>query len=801
LATFAFWLTTLRRRAAKLRGRSLTELRERGEQALWARLESARLTSETREPSVATLAALGALLDPAIVGGRFGLADRLREHFTVRQHPAFFNGVRDGSSASLLNDPAWRAARDGLITAADRVRAGTFDLLGHTGLDFGLPLDWQLDPTTGRRAPDAHWSRIPYLDADVVGDHKVVWEVNRHQHFVVLGRAYQVTRDERYAAAFAEQLVSWMDANRPKQGVNWSSSLEVAFRAISWLWALELFRGSPTLTPALLQRMLTLLHVHGRHLERYLSTWFSPNTHLTGEALGLFYLGTLLPELRRSSRWRALGWGILERELPRQVHEDGVYFEQASYYHRYTVDFYLHAVVLARRNGLPVPAAMLRRLEVAVDHLADLTRPDGTIPMIGDDDGGRVSALEERHPADVRAALGIAAVALGRPEVGRVAASVTQEVVWLLGPEGARQARETLTAPSPSHLSRLYPLGGYAVMRDAWTATANHTVIDAGPLGAMHCGHAHSDALSLELTARGCPVLVDPGTYTYTGSPVDRDRFRHSAMHNTVTVDGQTASVPSGPFAWGSRADARVEQWWTGALVDLFAGSHGGFLRLPEPALHRRRVVFVRGGYWVIADTIETSGAHEATAHYHFAPGVVVTPGPAHGARVGARRPGGGVDLIFQAFGDVDGLDWGDEWVSPIYGTRTRAPLCRLVTRGVGRRQLITVLAPVSAGGDPLVRELPCTGGRAVAVDRPGMHDVIVFREGDQVRVGAMRVDVDAALVRRGSASGPVDSVALLGPTGRLEVDSLIFEVDGAAEMSRAGHGWSVVGDGRVVSP
>ena len=60
---------------------------------------------------------------------------------------------------------------------------------------------------------------------------------------------------------------SWGAANPPKVGVNWASSLEVAFRAMSWLWALHLFRESPALTPALYARVVGVLYVHGRHLE------------------------------------------------------------------------------------------------------------------------------------------------------------------------------------------------------------------------------------------------------------------------------------------------------------------------------------------------------------------------------------------------------------------------------------------------------------------------------------------------------------------------------------------------------
>src|SRR5436305_787678 len=80
----------------------------------------------------------------------------------------------------------------------------------------------------------------------------------------------------------------------------------------------------------------------------------SAPTHLAGEVLGLYYLGLLLPEFRRSPRCRETSWRILRGELARQVRVDGVYFEQATQFHRYTTDFYIHARILGEANGVRV---------------------------------------------------------------------------------------------------------------------------------------------------------------------------------------------------------------------------------------------------------------------------------------------------------------------------------------------------------------------------------------------------------------------------------------------------------------
>ena len=774
------------RRVRNLRGRSPAELRERIAQTVAAELERRGWSST-----------VGALVDPweaiAPVAAWNRDAEALRSHFKTRSQPQFFAGVRDHSAAAALNSPEWRREREALIAAAERVLDEKFDLLGHAGLSFGSPIDWHFDPVSGKRAPRTHWSRIPYLDASIVGDHKVIWEINRHQQFGVLGRAFQVTRDRRYADRFAQHVTSWMDENPPKQGINWASSLEIAYRAIAWVWTIELFRDSDALTPSLLLRMLSFLEVHALHLERYLSTYFSPNTHLTGEALGLLYLGCMLPELEGAERWKERGWRILGEQIGRQVYRDGVYFEQATYYHRYTVDIYLHAVILAERNGWDVPGAIRERLTLAAKHLAAIARPDGTIPIIGDDDGGRLAVLETREFADVRAALAASTIVLGVPIASE--SDATEEVIWLLGPEAARTLPKAPVGDIGAK-SEIYAEGGYAVMRRGSGTHALHAVIDCGPLGAMNCGHAHADALAMEVWANGCPLLVDPGTYTYTGSLSDRDLFRHSSMHNTVTVDGEPSSVPAGPFSWAYRTDARLDRWWSSEHLDYFAGSHSGFARISPPGSHSRQVLFVKGGYWIVVDRVELEGEHKATAHWHWALGASVAQRSGREAYVEATCGEGHSGLFFAVAGDVTKVAWEEAWVSPSYGGRALAPVARVESRGSGTRIIVSLLHPMRAEGKASFAEVPAETGRAMRVDRPHGSDHVLIGVNGRARADGIELEGDLAWIRR-SAAGQVDAAAVFGQSGALRMDGLeLLGVRDGCVGVRTRDGWSTTGGG-----
>ncbi|MDT7778657.1 MAG: hypothetical protein QOC99_1169 [Acidobacteriota bacterium] len=748
------------KKIGKLKGRGLTELRVRGAQALAARAERAGLSALARTPTDATFFRL---LDSSRWGRELKSAEAWLEHFRRRRAPRFFAGFDEEEATRTALCTRFRVEEALVTERAERILEGRFDLLGLRDLSFGSPVDWHLEPLTRVRAPLTHWSRIDFLDPKVSGDKKFIWELNRQQFFQTLGRAYWRTCDERFAEGFVHYAEEWMDANPPKLGVNWASSLEVAFRSISWLWALHFFKRSTRLTPEFFLRLSKFLYLHARHLETYLSTYFSPNTHLTGEALGLFYLGTLLPEMRDAHRWRETGRRILLAELDRHVRADGVYFEQATYYHRYTTDFYMHFALLARENveglgadgeglgaeseGLDAngegPGAnseglngrLASKLSALLDHLMYLTRPDGTTPFVGDDDGGRLSLLDERRTNDFRAALSNGAALFGRADYKHVAGEVAEETLWLQGTAGLA-AFDALDASEPAETSRAFHEGGYYLMRDGWASDSNYMLLDCGPHGASEIGsgHGHADALSFELAARGRTLLVDPGTFTYTGSPAWRDRFRSSTSHNTLALDGVSSSVPGeSAFRWAHVARARTKTWTTGERFDFFEGEHDGYMRLrPAPACVTRGVLFLKGDYWVMRDRVETEGAHASELRFQFAadaaPSVEETDA-GKAEETDESKALGGREFVREYQAGASGLDvftfasgggWRAEegWVSHAYGARSAAPAYVFAAQTHGAAEFVTILLPRRAAEFSVTRarEIEAVGGRAFEV-------------------------------------------------------------------------------------
>jgi hypothetical protein len=484
-----------------------------------------------------------------------------------------------------------------VIALAEQIRRHHFPILGLT-IDTGPQVPWRRDHVSGIETGLSYFRRISYLHARRAGDHKIIWELNRHQHLVILAQAYLFAGDEANLAEIRAQLESWFAANPFHRGINWASALEVAFRAMSWIWVYHLV--GDRMPAELRANWLKQLYWHAWHIENNLSFYFSPNTHLLGEAVALHALGLFFTGLPKSARWEQLGAKVMREQMERQVHADGSHFEQSTYYHVYALDMFLFHAILAKPD-----TPYMDKLERMAEYLHTLLGPARTLAFIGDDDGGRFFHPYGRRDQFGRASLATASAVLDRSEWPFSAEDLHAQAVWWLGATALqRKAGEGKWA------SRLFSDAGVAVM----TAAANHALVDAGPFGPWGAGHSHADTLSVVVRSGDQEILIDPGTFTYVGEEKWRNWFRGTRAHNTIVVDGRDQAIAAGPFRWATRPEVSIQSWKTNAQRDLLEAecSYAGFT-------HRRRVEFQKPDVLLIADEIDgPPGEHDVEQFWHL---------------------------------------------------------------------------------------------------------------------------------------------------------------------------------------
>jgi Heparinase II/III-like protein/Heparinase II/III N-terminus len=576
-----------------------------------------------------------------------------------------------------------------IVRQAEKICRHRFDLMGYEDLDCGEEIDWHCDHVHGKRAPRKPFYQIRYLDFEEVGDSKVTWELNRHQHFVTLAKAYWLTGEEKFPAEIFRQWRHWHAVNPYPIGINWVSSLEVAFRSLSWLWMYFLLARSAVMPAGFHQQWLRAQALNGRHINRYLSTFFSPNTHLLGEAVALFFLGTLCPELRSSNDWKQRGWEIVLHESGRQVRADGFHFEQSTYYHVYALDFFLHAAILASVNGLTLPAEFEHTLEKMLDALFVLSRP-GLPPRFGDDDGGRVFDPARNCSEHLLDPLATGAVLFGRGDFKFITGGLREETLWLLGEQGVEEWDRVPTAP-PKHESAALASSGIYIMPGRELTC--QLVVDAGPLGALAAGHGHADALSICVNSKGRALLSDSGTFEYVGDGPERNLLRGTGAHNTLRIDGADQSDVRGPFSWMHLPSAKAEVWIQGETFDLFVGSHDGFTRLAQPVMHQRWIFSLKGNFWVVRDLAVGEGQHRLEISWHLGPEMQLQQGNIVGVRNGEDQ---------LAILTVEGHGWSQEghkdWWSPCYGRKQPNMVLNFSTVARLPAEFVTLLVPLEVG-------------------------------------------------------------------------------------------------------
>lgn len=542
------------------------------------------------------------------------------EHLRKPAEARFFIQPQDQSVIIPRLRQQFPALEQTIITAADKAIHHTFDLLGSGPVTLGQEIDWHVDFTTYHR-----WSPRQYFafarPAPYPGGHeiKIPWELSRCQHFAWMGQAYWFTGDEKYAREFVTQVTDWIEKNPPQWGVNWKCSMEVAIRAVNWLWGYYFFKDSPLLDDRFLISFYKSLLYHGRHIMQNLERSEALTTnHYLSNLVGLIYLGILLPGLIEAQTWKDFGLLELESEIFKQITPDGVCFEASTSYHRLDTELFLSATILAQLNGHRFSPEYLTRLEEMLEFILKITKPDGTVPLFGDQDNGRLHRLKVWEDAnkewtDFRYLLAIGAILFHQDDFACAAGEQREESIWLYTQQAfdfwEKFAQQAM--PSEPAKSAIFPHAGIGILR----GPDHYLAILAGPNGQNGVGgHAHNHALSYEFYANGQTWILDPGTYTYTKDYHARNTFRSTTWHNTISIDKEEINPipPYELFALPDVAKAQLLPFEESEELIRISASHRGYNRLSLPVTHQRQVIFKKANpsVWWIVDHLDGSGPH-----------------------------------------------------------------------------------------------------------------------------------------------------------------------------------------------
>jgi hypothetical protein len=553
------------------------------------------------------------------------------------------SAVAASASVPRLSDPA-APDRARLAAALERIERNEIDLLGSGPVRLEEPIDWHRDFKSGARWPLVPAERIDPYGPGEPADVKVPWELSRGADFVTLARAWTVLRDSRAPRTFERRLSGWLRENPPGIGVNWASAMDVALRAVSWTWALSLLDASNApLTPGFREALLASLFAHGLWIETNLERGQVRGNHFVADALGLVVCGRLFVGTPEGSRWLEAGGRYLEEEIRTQVGDDGVDFEGSVAYHRLVLEMFL----VAKRFLPHVSEGYDRRLAAMLDFAAACMTPEGLSPVVGDADDGHVLPIPEGTDL-------------------RDHRSILEEGAALLGRPGEKTAQ-------PSAASRSFPDAGFFILR-----TPDHYLfVDAGPVGSGGTGgHGHNDCLSFEWHAEGRPLLTDSGSYVYSASREWRNRFRSTAFHNSVRVDGEEINrmpSPAALFALQDDAEPHERSADLDGPFPWLEASHSGYFRLPDPVEVRRRFELSRSGsspVLSIRDRLTGQSSHTLEFFFHAAPGARAI---ALEENVAGFEWPDGRRLLLRPDARVA---WtaGEGWFSPSYGVKIARP-------------------------------------------------------------------------------------------------------------------------------
>jgi len=319
--------------------------------------------------------------------------------------------------------------------------------------------------------------------SELIPDIKKTWDVARGQHLTYASKQ-----------EFINFITKWHAENPYLYGSNWVCPMEVAIRAINWIYAYEQFSFQETEH----EFIVLFSQLLGNHMQYLEYNWElydgKTSNHYIANLVGYLYLCWFFRDQKKSAR--KIRWCLkqLWKELRWQVFEEGTLYEGSTAYHQLVTELFCHVIIICQKVSYKIPVHILDTIGKMFTFI-EWCKPNADYMVkIGDDDSA--TTLAPQH---------------------------SQLII--------KQVREKLDHPMDSGREIIhYEQFGLSILKTkGWHVTFRHHVY----ANKQPTGHHHSDAHSITVAIDGIPIFIDPGSYVYTPSHIWRNRFRSAAMHST----------------------------------------------------------------------------------------------------------------------------------------------------------------------------------------------------------------------------------------------------------------------------
>jgi heparinase II/III-like protein len=514
-----------------------------------------------------------------------------------------------------------------IVAFADEIRVGRYPFLGYGTPALGTRPKWNRDFISG-----TEWSYVQRECRECIrhdgSDVKVPYELSRLQFLPVLGKAHVLTGNDSYRQAAKDLLSHWIQSNPVPLGVNWTIAMEAALRAMSICFLLNLlspFRRDeqPWLATATRSLAQHLHYIEGNLEFSHLLT----SNHYLSDVVGLYCLSVFLDGEGMAARRREYRRRI-EAEMARQVYEDGGDYEASTGYQILVTQLFTTALLLMRsERSVPVAQPFVERLRMMFHFLNTVASTSCELPQVGDCDDGRCELLVDdlqqmiHCPVRERNSQRISSLpGLGQRLFG-VGTGSSEDAAWY-GLSEATRIPFSDPRPDPGSACpiKVLPKSGIGVLKHG----SADLLFFAIPNGIFGKGsHTHNDKLSFVLRVDGQEILCDSGTGCYTRDIATRNRFRSTAAHNTLMIDGteqnRIDAGPQGLFILGNEAAVSSIEAGSEAQGRFLRASHSGYHSLGVK--HTRTIRAIDGEpAFVIDDKLDGDGVHDFELSFQLAP-------------------------------------------------------------------------------------------------------------------------------------------------------------------------------------